>query len=310
MQVRPPSFVTRDGRKLAYDEVSPPDPKGTILLLTGLGSKRLGWMRQMEDFGSEYRTIALDHRDTGDSDEAQEPYTIADLADDAAALLSGLGIARAHVVGISLGGYVALQFAVRHPEQLDKLVLVSTSAGGRAHVPASPEIAVLLAPAPDLESGERAIRNYSRIMAAQYVQDHPDELERIAEVARYRPMSAAGYGRQLQAVLAHDVVDALHQISAPTLVIHGDSDPLVPPANGAYLAQHIPGARHIIYPGVGHVPIVERAEQFNHDVLAFFGEPARSEPNGEGGDRVQAGQRAQPRPFTWRNAERERARDE
>src|SRR5260370_27410718 len=158
MQVRPPSFVTIDGRKIAYDEVSPFQPKGTILLLTGLGSKRLGWIRQMDDFGREYRTIALDHRDTGDSDEVDAPYTIADLADDAAALLSGLGIARAHVVGISLGCYVALEFAVRHPEQLDKLVLVSTSAGGRARVPARPEVAMLLAPAPDLEVGERAIR--------------------------------------------------------------------------------------------------------------------------------------------------------
>jgi pimeloyl-ACP methyl ester carboxylesterase len=294
MQVRPPSFVTIDGRKMAYDEVSPSRPKGTILLLTGLGSKRLGWMRQMDDFGREYRTIVLDHRDTGDSDEVEAPYTIADLADDAAALLTKLGIVRAHVAGISLGGYVALEFAVRHPEQLDKLVLVSTSAGGRARVPASPEIAVLLAPAPALEIGARAIRNYSRIMAAQYVQEHPEELERVAEVARYRPMSAAGYGRQLQATLAHDVVDALHQISTPTLVIHGESDPLVPPANGAYLVQNIPGARYITYPGVGHVPIVECAEQFNRDVLAFLSEPAGSESNGGAGSRVQASQRAQP----------------
>jgi 3-oxoadipate enol-lactonase len=306
MQVKPPSIMALDGRKLAFDEVSPPNPKGTILLLTGLGSKRLGWMRQLEDFGREYRTIALDHRDTGDSDEVEALYTVADLADDAASLLCALGVERAHVVGISLGGYVALQLALRHPEQLDKLVLVSTSAGGRAHAPASPEIAMLLAPVPSLEIGERAIRNYSRIMAAQYVQEHPDELERIAAVARYRPMSAAGYGRQLQAALTHDVVDALHQISAPTLVIHGDSDPLVPPANGAYLAQHIPGARHIVYPGVGHVPIVEHAEQFNRDVLAFLGEPTGSEPTEERGDRVEAGQRTQPRPSTWRNAERER----
>jgi len=310
MQVKPPSVIALDGRKLAFDEVSPPNPKGAILLLAGLGSKRLGWMRQLEDFGREYRTIAFDHRDTGDSDEVEAPYTVADLADDAAALLCVLGIARAHVVGISLGGYVALQFALRHPEQLDKLVLVSTSAGGRAHAPANPEIAALLAPVPSLEIGERAIRNYSRIMAAQYVQEHPDELERIAAVARYRPMSAAGYGRQLQAALTHDVVDALHQICAPTLVIHGDSDPLVPPENGAYLARHIAGARHIVYPGVGHVPIVERAEQFNRDVLAFLGDPTGSEPNGEADGRVQADKKTQPRPFTWRNTARERALDE
>ncbi|HEX6820159.1 MAG TPA: alpha/beta fold hydrolase [Ktedonobacterales bacterium] len=275
MQVPQPAFVTlSDGRKLAYDEVSPPNPqdaKGTILLLTGLGSKRLGWMRQMEAFGREYRTLALDHRDTGDSDEVEVPYTVADLADDASTLLSALGIARANVVGISLGGFVALQLAVHHPEQIDKLVLVSTSAGGATHVNPSPEVAALLAPDTNLEIGERAVRNYSAIMAAQYVQAHPEELERIAETARYRPMSQGAYMRQLQAALAHDVTSELQSIRMPTLVIHGEVDPLVPPPNGAYLAGAIPGARHMVYPGVGHIPIVERADDFNRDVLAFLG---------------------------------------
>lgn len=269
-----PSFVTLDdGRKLAYDEVGPANPrdaKGAILLLTGLGSKRLGWERQMAAFGREYRTIAIDHRDTGDSDEAVTPYTVADLADDAAQLLDKLGLARVNVVGISLGGFVALQFAVRHPERVEKLVLVSTSAGGATHVHPSPEIAMLLAPAPGMEIGERAIRNYSNIMAAEYVAAHPEDLQRIAEVARYRPMSPEGYVRQLQAALAHDVSSELHRISAPTLVIHGSVDPLVPPPNGAHLAQRIPGARHLVYENVGHIPIIERADQFNRDVLAFF----------------------------------------
>jgi pimeloyl-ACP methyl ester carboxylesterase len=76
--------------------------------------------------------------------------------------------------------------------------------------------------------------------------------------------------RQLQATLAHDVADALHRIAAPTLVIHGDLDPLVPPANGAHLATQIAGAQHIIYRGVGHIPIIERADDFNRDVLAFL----------------------------------------
>jgi pimeloyl-ACP methyl ester carboxylesterase len=76
--------------------------------------------------------------------------------------------------------------------------------------------------------------------------------------------------RQLQATLAHDVADALHRITAPTLVIHGDLDPLVPPANGAHLAAQIGGAQHILYRGVGHIPLVERADDFNRDVLAFL----------------------------------------
>jgi pimeloyl-ACP methyl ester carboxylesterase len=212
----------------------------------------------------------MDYRDTGDSDEVAAAYTAADLADDAAALLGALGIARAHVVGISLGGFTALHFALRHADLLDKLVLVSTSAGGRTHVQPSAEIVALLTPAPGVEVGQRAIRTYSNIMAAEFVTAHPEELERIAETARYRPQSPAAYMRQLQATLAHDVADALHRITAPTLVIHGDLDPLVPPANGAHLAAQIGGAQHILYRGVGHIPIVERADDFNRDVLAFL----------------------------------------
>ena len=273
MDVKDPSSVLIAGRKLAYDEARPANPadeKGTILLLTGLASKRLGWVRQIDVFGREYRTIALDHRDTGDSDEVAEDYTPAELADDAAALLTALGITHAHVVGISLGGFAALQFALRHPDMLDKLALVSTSAGGRTHVPPAPEIVALLTPEPGIEVGERAIRNYSKIMAAEFVAAHPEALEQIAATARYRPQSAVGYARQLRASLAHDVANELHRITAPTLVIHGDLDPLVPPANGAYLAAHIPGARHRVYSGVGHIPIIERADDFNRDVLAFL----------------------------------------
>lgn len=274
MQVPQPQFVTLDdGRKLAYDEASPPNPhdaKGTILLLTGLGSKRLGWMRQMDDFGRQYRTIAMDHRDTGDSDEVAAPYTVVDLADDASALLTKLGVTRANVVGISLGGFVALQLAVGHPEQVERLVLVSTSSGGATHVPARPEVAALLAPMPGMEIGERALRNYSHIMAEEFVRSHPDELQVIAEVARYRPMGTAAYTRQLQAALGNDVASELRHITVPTLVIHGDIDPLVPPENGAYLAAQIRGAKHIVYPTVGHIPIIERAADFNRDVLAFL----------------------------------------
>ena len=166
MQLRTPSFVEVDGRKLAYNEVSPSNPRGTILLLTGLGAKRYGWYYQLDEFGRYYRTIALDHRDISDSDPFEEPYTIADLADDAAAALRALGVQRAHVMGISLGGFVGLQLALRHPDQLDKLVLISTSAGGATHVHPSQEMLARLAPTSreHIEVGELARLNYTAIM--------------------------------------------------------------------------------------------------------------------------------------------------
>ncbi len=274
MHFRTPSFVEVDGRKLAYNEVYPEHPRGTILLLTGLGAKRYGWYYQLDEFGRTYRTIALDHRDISDSDPYEAPYTIAELADDAAAALRILGVERAYVVGISLGGFVAMQFAIRHADQLDKLVLISTSAGGAAHVQPGPEMLASLAPGSrgKVEVGELAKQNYSAITGPGFAENYPQDMENIAEIARYRPMHAPAYMRQLQAAMTQDVAQQLAQIKAPTLVIHGDADPLVPPANGDYLAKHIKGAQHIVYHNVGHVPIIECPEQFNHDVLAFLEE--------------------------------------
>jgi pimeloyl-ACP methyl ester carboxylesterase len=274
MHFNPPQFVIVDGRKIAYEEVVPASPQGTVLLLTGLAAKRQGWHRQMAAFGAHYRTIAIDHRDVGDSDLATAPYTTADQADDAASVLTALGVAHAAVVGISMGGFIALELTLRHPEMVDKLVLTSTSAGGKTHVAAGPRIqAMLLLPRLGRRDvGKIAKRTYSLIMAPGYCVAHPDEWNDIAEIARYRPQSTQAYRRQLNACLKHDATTRLGQIAVPTLVVHGELDPLVPVANGRYLAAHIPGARLILYPDTGHIPIVERAADYNRAVLDFLAE--------------------------------------
>lgn len=298
---REPSSVTVNGLRLAYHEISPLDgkaaegstrdaregrgqasplpsttplPRGTILLLTGLAAKRYGWYRQIDVFGRYYRTIALDHRDIGDSDEVDQFYKMIDLADDAAGALQVLGVERANVVGISMGGFVSLNLALRHPELVEKLVLVATSAGGSSAVQAGAEtlgaINRPLQAERGVEPGEIARRTYSKIMYPGYAETHPEEMENIAQIARYRPQSFASYMRQLQAIATHDVAQQLSCIHAPTLAIHGAADPLVPPANGEYLARHIPGAKLIMYQHAGHVPIIENADQFNRDVLEFL----------------------------------------
>jgi pimeloyl-ACP methyl ester carboxylesterase len=274
LAVTAPQFVTVDGRKIAYEEVSPPDPRGTVLLLTGLAAKRQGWWNQMAAFGASYRTIAMDHRDAGDSDPCPAPYTTADQAGDAAAVLRALGVERAAVVGISMGGFIALELTLRHPELVERLVLTSTSAGGRTHV--RPGLGLTLhylwRGNRRGEPGELARRTYTRIMAPGYLKSHPDVMTQIAEIARHKPQSAAEYARQFRACQRHDVVDRLGQIAVPTLVIHGTADPLVRVANGRHLAAHIPGARLILYPNTGHIPIIERADDYNRDVLAFLAE--------------------------------------
>ena len=270
MQFEEPGIAMVDGRRLAYEEVSPPSPKGTIMLLVGLGAKRQGWYKQLPEFGRSYRTIALDYRDVGDSDEAGEPYTIKDLAEDTLAVMRVLDIRHAHIIGISMGGFIALELALNYPKMVEKLVLVVTSAGGPGHVSPSREIMTVMMPTPEVEIGEAARKVCAAVSAPGFAESHPEEFDIFAEIARYRPMTEAAYFRQLAACRGHDVSQRLHQIEAPTLVIHGDVDPLVPLKNGLHLAQTIPGATLIVYPQTGHIPEVERAEEFNHDILDFL----------------------------------------
>jgi pimeloyl-ACP methyl ester carboxylesterase len=271
MPLRTPHLLLVGGRLLAYEEASPPNPSGVVILLVGLGAKRQGWYRQMPAFGGHYRTIALDYRDVGDSDQATEPYTIVDLAEDAAGMMRALGVDRAHFVGISMGGFIALELAIRHPEIVEKLVLVVTSARGHTHVSPSHETMAMMMPVPGEEIGEAARRVCAGVSGPGFAERAPNEFDTFAAIARYRPMTEAAYFRQLSACRGHDVADRLDRIQAPTLVIHGDADPLVPLANGLHLARSISGANVIIYPGVGHIPEVERADQFNRDILAFLG---------------------------------------
>jgi pimeloyl-ACP methyl ester carboxylesterase len=271
MQFAPPRFATVSGRRLAYEEVVPARPPRTVLLLCGIGAKRQGWYRQLPVLGARMRAIALDYRDVGDSDAAVEPYAISDLADDVAGFASALGIARCSLVGISMGGFIALELALARPDLVDRLVLVVTSAGGPGHVSTSPEIMRLLMPGDEeVETGAGARRVCSAVAGPGFAERHPEAIEEFVAIARHNPMSRDAYLRQLGACRAHDVADRLDGIAAPTLVIHGDADPLVPLANGLALAERIAGAELIVHPGVGHIPEVECADEFNRELIAFL----------------------------------------
>ena len=271
MDFAAPQFVDVDERRLAYEEVAPDDPRATVLLLCGIGAKRQGWYKQLPVLGERLRTLALDYRDVGDSDPATEQYTIGELAEDVRAMAGALGIEHASLIGISMGGFIALELALAHPQLVDRLILVVTSAGGATHVSTSAEIFKALLPGDeDVETGEGARRVCSLVAGPGFAERHPEAIEEFVEIARHNPMRRDAYLRQLSACQAHDVADRLGEITAPTLVIHGDADPLVRVENGRHLAAHIAGAELIVYEGVGHIPEVECAEQFNDDLLAFL----------------------------------------
>ena len=253
---------------VAYDDCGAGHP---LLLITGLGGTRFGWWKQFEPFSRTFRVLNMDNRDAGDSALGTGPYTIADMAGDVAGVIRNLNLGPTYVAGISMGGFISLELAIRYPDLVEKLILIATSAGGKTHVNPSLEMRLLLLNTE--KDVEKRVRNvYPKIAAPGYMKAHPEDLDHIIQVAKSKPMSPASYKRQLDAVMKHDAAQRLDQIIAPTLVVHGECDPLVPYANGKYLAAHIQGARFSSYPGVGHLVTIESPERFNREVLQFLAE--------------------------------------
>ncbi len=253
-----------------YDDCGVGHP---VLFMSGLGGTRLGWWKQIEPFSRKYRVINMDNRDAGDSALGTGPYTIADMAEDAAGVIKNLSLGRTHVVGISMGGMIAQELAIRHPELVDKLVLVATTAGGPTGVNAKPEIAALLMRTGEEDLETRVRRTFTAIAGEGHMAAHPEDLEQIVNNSLAKPMSLESYQRQLGACIGHfgkGTADRLAQITAPTLVVHGDCDPLIPYPNGQYLAAHIQGARLITFPGVGHISMIESPARFNREVIEFL----------------------------------------
>ena len=242
-----------------------------VLLVPGLGATRLSWWKQIAPFAVAHRVLNIDNRDAGDSGLATDPYSIADMADDAAGLLRTIDAGPACVVGWSMGTFISLELTLRHPALVERLVLVAGSAGGRTAVQAAPEIRALLARDEQEEPGARVRRTYPLLAAPGYMQSHPDDLDHLARSAQAKPMTIDAYRRQLNAIGTWSgVAPLLQTITAPTLVIHGDVDPLIPFENGRAIAAHLPGATLATYAGVGHLPPIEAADRFNRDVLEFL----------------------------------------
>ncbi|MGE5189612.1 MAG: alpha/beta fold hydrolase [Gemmatimonadota bacterium] len=241
-----------------------------LLLVNGLGSDHGEWLHQLPAFASRFRVVLFDNRGAGDSEVPPGPYTTAAMADDAAALLAALGIGRAHVLGVSLGGMIAQEVALRHPGRLGRLVLACTSPGGT--VAARPRAEALSAfvrsPGGDPEAELRRMIPF--LYTGRFAREHPDEIEAFVARRLRHPTSPEGHASQLAAAIGHAAADRLSEIRVPTLVIAGTADRLVPPVNSETIAERIPGARLVLLPGAPHRLFAESAEAFNREVLAFL----------------------------------------
>ena len=260
-------YVQANGINIYYESQGEGEP---LFLIAGLGATHELWELQAPSFARWYRVVTFDNRGAGDSDKPPEPYSIALFADDTAALMDALGIERAHVYGQSMGGIIAQEFALRHPQRLRCLVLGCTTFGGPNSVLPSPEAAAVLSGMPNLPEEQAVDRVLEVFYSPRYRREHPEEARQ--RIQSYFPLRTPpdAYARQLMACLTFDAYDRLPQIAAPTLVINGAEDTLLPPENSRIIAQRIPGAELVLFPEAGHLYFHEVPEEADAAVADFL----------------------------------------
>jgi pimeloyl-ACP methyl ester carboxylesterase len=242
-----------------------------VLLIAGLGDPAEAWQPQLDGLADRYRVTAFDNRGVGRSPLPGEPLSAATMADDAAAILRALDVPAAHVAGFSMGSTIAQELALRHPELVRSLVLVSTYARPDALLRSQFAFWRWLAEA---APSERAF--FEAFFTWVYTpRAHADGTvhQIVGEALTYpHQQSVEAFEAQVDACLAHDAADRLSRIAAPTLVLAGELDIVVPPRFSRSVAAAIPNARFEVMPGEAHQPFQEVPDEFNARVDAFWRE--------------------------------------
>jgi 3-oxoadipate enol-lactonase len=272
IQVAAGTFAhSKDGTRIHYEIRGQGEP---LALIFGYGGSGRAWgepfLRLLE---AHFKTIVIDNRGTGQSDKPEKPYSLIDLAADVASVLDHARIDRAHLMGISMGGMIAQEFALNHPARLRGLVLGCTVCGFAHSVAGDPETVAAL----QVNPGEPQASQIERLLAAccakPFLASAKGQAvlkERLAEVMNYPITPLHTYKLHWGAIAGFDTFDRLPQLKVPTLVITGTSDLLVPDANSDIIKDRIPGARICKLPGAGHLFFWEAPEETAAAVTKFL----------------------------------------
>lgn len=262
-----------NGLDLYYETIGDPaDP--AVLLIMGLGSQLIDWPDEFCQAlaARGFHVIRFDNRDIGKSawlddlglpdvpalfggDLSTVGYRLTDLAADAAGLLTALDVPRAHVVGASMGGMIAQQLCIEHPELVASLASIMSTTGNPAvgHNTLDNPAGLMPVPGEGRDAAIAAAANVYRVISSPAFPVSDEELTRRATAAVDRAYHPAGTARQFAAILGSpDRTEALHALRLPTVVIHGDADPLINVTGGRATAEAIPGAELVVIPGMAH----------------------------------------------------------
>jgi pimeloyl-ACP methyl ester carboxylesterase len=247
----------RGGAPLYWESTGTGTP---VLLIHGLGLSGGAWWRTVDALSPTLRVITFDHRGIGRSESLRPSYTTEAMADDAVSILDELGLESAHVYGISLGGMIAQQLALRHPERIRSLVLGATQPGGRRAVHADAEVMAFFRQRSHMDKEEAAWASVEFNYGARCRAEHADRIAEDIERRLEQPFSAQAYRAQLFAAAMHNCYGRLDRIVVPTFVVHGAHDRVIPVANAHLMAERLPNCRLSVLEGSGHLYPTEAPE--------------------------------------------------
>jgi len=239
----------------------------TLTMIRGLGANAAAWFSQIPELSKHFRLIVFDNRGAGRSDKPDTPYSTAQMAEDTKGLLDALNISRTSLLGVSLGGMIAQEFAIHYAERVSSLVLGCTAFGGPESVIAGPEVFEALRSGSQADDETRRLQELA-MFCDETIFSNRSVIAAVNEAKRQFPIPAFAFQRQLDALRQHDSALRLGQIKAPTLVITGRDDRLMPPVNSRLLASRIDGAVLQELPG-GHLFTMEYPDLFNRAVIEF-----------------------------------------
>jgi 3-oxoadipate enol-lactonase len=267
-------YTQGGGLRIAYER------RGTrhfrrdwLVLIQGLGFDRSGWAPVTRRLQRRFRLLLVDNRGSGRSDVPTDSPAVADLTQDVVRVMDAAKVRRGHVLGTSLGGMVAQELAIEHPERVDRLVLACTTPGWPYAYPMPAASVQLMAATRHLRRDVALRRHVENALSAQTVQTRPELVERLIRHQRRRPSDPAAWASMAAAGARYSGGMRQTRILAPTLVLHGSADTVVDPRNSQLLAERIPDAQLKLFSDLGHLFFWENPKGFVDEVTSFLERP-------------------------------------
>src|SRR5262245_49698896 len=256
-----------NGVELAYDVQGSGAP---FVMIHGAQGDQSMFTAIVPTFTDQFRVLTFDQRGSGLSEKPDMAYSMAMFADDTAALMDHVGFPSAHILGVSMGGMIAQEFVLRHPQKTKSLVLGCTTPGGPKSVSLGGGALARAYSTQPLSAEERGRLLAEACFTKGYIERHPEVIPAMIEARRQRPIDPVALGHRMKAAYAHDTYDRLPQITCPTLVITGKDDALISWENSRILAERIPSAKLVLLEPAGHCFWMEQPEQSREAIVAFL----------------------------------------